>query len=163
MTSFSAVEVYGLAEQIERNGVNYYTTAAEKAGGRLKDLLLELAEMEADHEKTFQAMREELNDVELSLDSAPGNQEIGAYLRAMAEGRIFDLRSDPSARLADGSLTGQAVLRKAIDMEKDSIIFYLGLEGLVPSEKGQQQVHQIIREEICHIGMLSDQLVKHYA
>jgi rubrerythrin len=163
MTSFSAVEIYGIAEQIERNGVQYYRTAADRADGELKTTLLDLAEMEADHEKTFARMRRQLESPELQLDDSPGDEPIARYLQAMAEGRIFDLREDPAAGLADGQMDTQAVLRKAIDLEKDSIVFFLGLEQLVGSEQGRQQVHQIIREEIGHIGMLSQQLVEKYA
>ncbi len=163
MTSFSAVEIYGIAEQIERNGVQYYRTAADSADGELRTALLDLAEMEAEHEKTFARMRQQLESPELQLEDSPSDEPIALYLQAMAEGRIFDLREDAAAGLLAGQMDGQAVLRKAIDLEKDSIVFFLGLEQLVPSEQGRRQVHEIIREEIGHIGMLSQQLVDKYA
>ena len=155
MLTFSAVEIFGIAEQIERNGVRYYNAAAEQASGDLKDLLLELARMEEEHEKTFVDMRSRLDQAPLTLDDTPANAEVNAYIRAMAEGRVFDLRADPVDAVTPDA---GAVLRKAIELEKDSIIFYIGMKELVPGARQQAQVHEIIRQEIRHIGMLSNEL-----
>lgn len=158
MVRFSATEIFGIAEQIERNGTRYYETAAEQARGELEQLLLRLAEMEKDHEDRFQKLRAKLGeDVELAYEGKGANREAEMYLRCMSEGRVFDLRGDPVEDLTDG-LTEEEVLRKAIDLEKDSIIFYLGMKELVPSNAGKKKVQEIIDEEIRHIGMLSAEL-----
>jgi rubrerythrin len=47
------------------------------------------------------------------------------------------------------------VLRAAIGMEKDSVIFYLGLRDLVPSGAGRERVEAIIREELSHISAIN--------
>ena len=57
---FNADEVFEMAEQIERNGAKFYRAAAKKFPS-LRDVLLELAAMEDDHEKTFAAMRGQLS------------------------------------------------------------------------------------------------------
>ncbi len=59
MITFSADEIFEIAEQIERNGANFYRKAAESAEGDNRNLLLRLAKMEDDHEKIFATMRAE--------------------------------------------------------------------------------------------------------
>ena len=54
---FNADEVFEMAEQIEVNGARFYRASADKFPA-LKELLLELAAMEDDHQKTFAAMHE---------------------------------------------------------------------------------------------------------
>ena len=59
---FNAFEVFEIAEQIERNGVKFYRKAAESiSDSKIKQTLLDLADMEAEHEKTFADMRKELS------------------------------------------------------------------------------------------------------
>ena len=43
-----------------------------------------------------------------------------------------------------------------LSMEKNSIIFYLGLEEYVPERAGKDKVKAIIRQEIGHIALLVD-------
>ena len=59
---FNADEVFEIAEQIERNGVKFYKSAAEKIQDEdKKKLLNDLAEMEVEHEQTFKALRSQLS------------------------------------------------------------------------------------------------------
>ncbi len=60
---FNADEVFEMAEQIERNGGKFYRAAAEKFPA-VRELLLKLAEMEDNHERTFANMRAELSTKE---------------------------------------------------------------------------------------------------
>ena len=67
--TFNADEIFEMAEQIERNGVKFYNKAAGNVSdGEVRAMLLALAEMEVDHEKTFSAMRAELSDPEKQSD-----------------------------------------------------------------------------------------------
>ena len=55
---FNADEILETAERMERNGAEFYRLAAEgDIGSGSKQKLLELAEMEAAHEKAFAALR----------------------------------------------------------------------------------------------------------
>ena len=47
------------------------------------------------------------------------------------------------------------ILRVAIGLEKDSIIFYLGMKELVPENLGKNRIDKIIKEEMGHIRLLS--------
>jgi len=55
--NFNVDEVFTIAEQIERNGATFYRKAVKFAKDTaIKRQLLELAEMEDSHEKTFAGM-----------------------------------------------------------------------------------------------------------
>ena len=153
---FNVDEVFEIALQIERNGQKFYRRAAEFAPASTARFFEGLAAMEDDHEQTFSEMRQKLTGREGSLAGDP--QGWGAtYLRALAEGRIFDYQSDPSASLS-GAEDVEEVLRQAIELEKDSIFFYLGLKQLVPDEPGKARVDEIIEPEMSHIATLHERL-----
>lgn len=159
---FNADEIFEIAEQIERNGAKFYRRAAEFVlGDKARELLCTLAKMEERHEKTFAAMRADVlkkhPDWSADLTDPNGENEATLYLRALAEGRVFDLRADPSALLS-GEETLDSILKTAIGLEKDSIIFYLGIKDAVPADLGRDKIDQIIREEMTHITILNREL-----
>lgn len=156
----SAAEVFEMAEQIERNGARFYRRAAEGVSdGGARDLLLRFAAMEDDHEVSFAAMKKEhLATIPPGVQSIPGDEEC-AYIREWLSGQVFDLRTDPVSRLT-GRESAADVLRMAIQAEKDSVVFYLGLRDLVPKGQGADRVNAIITEEMGHITMLNRELAR---
>ena len=153
--NFNAEEIYRMAEQIERNGIRFYQTAAEQTDEESRrKVLLNLAEMEADHERTFAAMRQELSPSEKSPTAADPDDEGLLYLQAAAEGKVFDFNADPAAEIhADSSQ--EQILRQAIRLEHDSIAFYTGMKEMMQSAADRQKVDHIIREEVGHVTMLT--------
>ncbi|MCD4733989.1 ferritin family protein [bacterium] len=152
---FTIDEVFEMAEQIERNGANFYRAAAEGFDDeKLKDWLLKLAKMEEQHEKVFQKLRAE---VVTKADQKPivfdPQDENVLYLRALASGKVFDVNEDPA-----GKLTGKEelaeILKIAMGLERDSIIFYVGMKAVIPPNRGQDKVDWIINEEMKHIALL---------
>ena len=62
---FNADEIFEMAEQIERNGEEFYRKMAESiSDAQVSQLFLDLAAMEAEHEKVFASMRADLADQE---------------------------------------------------------------------------------------------------
>jgi rubrerythrin len=53
----------------------------------------------------------------------------------------------------------EGILKEAITAEKDSILFYLGIKDLVPQALGQNRIDEIIKEEMAHIHLLTQELV----
>ena len=47
------------------------------------------------------------------------------------------------------------ILKAAIGLEKESIVFYLGMKELVPTKFGKDKIDKIIKEEMGHIRFLS--------
>ncbi len=153
--TFNAFEIFEMAEQIERNGVKFYRKAAQSISDQdVRQTLLDLADMEAEHEETFAGMRKQLSDRERELRVFDPENEVALYLQAMASGHVFDLKKDPGEQLT-GTETVEDILKLAIDAEKDSIIFYLGLKDFVPAKAGKDRVEAIIKEEMGHIAVLN--------
>jgi rubrerythrin len=158
--TFNADEIFEMAEQIERNGAKFYRKAARgAAGASTKDVLLRLADMEVEHEKTFAVMRAELSTKERVSASFDPDLQAALYLQAMADGHVFNTRVDPSAKLTGKEMPAE-VFRTAIGLEKDSIVFYLGIQDLVGKALGRDKIAHIIREEMSHVTTLSGELAK---
>jgi rubrerythrin len=155
---FSADNVLSIAQQIERNGAQFYRVAADySCAVDVRRMLLDLASMEDDHEKTFTKLRGKLTaDEKQPTVFDPDSQE-AAYLRTMADSNVFNPRVDPAERLT-GDESLDEILRTAIGLEKDSVVFYQGLKMVVPKRLGGKKLDNIIEEEMRHIALLSDKL-----
>ena len=145
-----------MAEQIERNGGKFYRAAAEKFPA-VRDILLILAAMEDKHEKTFADMRTELSGTELQEVVFDPDEQAQKYLRAMADGHVFDIKANPAEKLTNKD-TPEEVLKMAIGAERDSIAFYIGLKDGVSNRAGKDKVDDIIKEEMSHIVTLNEKL-----
>lgn len=153
---FNANEVFEIAKQIERNGGVFYRKAAGNSPeGR--ELLLEIAKQEDQHFAAFEEMQKELTPREAESSAFDPDDEGALYLRAMADGYVFDVKKDP-AEILKGNESLEEIIKVAIAMEKDSIVFYLGMKEMVPRKLGEEKVDHIIKEEMKHIGWLSDKL-----
>ena len=151
---FNADEVLKIAEQIERNGVEFYERAAERFDGDAARRLRNLADMERTHEQAFATMRRELADAEQWLTAFDPEGEAGRYLAAFADGQIFAPRADAAALFGPES-TERDILETAIGLEKDSVVFYVAIRDAVPEALGEDKINQIIQEEMAHIVLLS--------
>jgi len=156
---FTADEIFEMAEQIERNGARFYRKAAEECvqDERARKLLRHLADMEDDHEKTFHKMRDSLPDKERGWSRFDPEDEAAQYLQSFAGGHVFDVKKD-ACDLLTGNEQLEEILRIAIGMEKDSIVFYRGIQEMVPEKLGQDEIDGIIKEEMKHITLLSKEL-----
>ncbi|HJN16867.1 MAG TPA: ferritin family protein [Armatimonadota bacterium] len=154
---FNAAEVYEMAEEIERNGAKFYRKAADQCEAEVRPLLLKLAGMEDQHEVTFKAMHAELPPEASQPLVFDPDDEASAYLQAMADGYVFDVRSDPAEALT-GDETSVEVLKMALEREKESVVFFTGMKQMIPEELGKEKVQAIIEEEIDHIGFVSREI-----
>jgi len=156
---FTADEIFEMAEQIERNGARFYRKAAEGCtqDERAQKLFQHLADMEDDHEKTFQKMRASLPDKERGWSRFDPEDEAAQYLQSFASGHVFDVKKD-ACDLITGNEQLEEILRIAIGIEKDSIVFYRGIQEMVPETIGQDEIDGIIKEEMKHITILSKEL-----
>ena len=150
---FNADDVFEMAEQLERNGAEFYRLAAETVSDpKSKELLIGLAEMEDEHEKTFALLRSDLSNAEKIKTVFDPEDESALYLRALADTRVFfEKKIDISSM--------KEILKAAIVAEKDSIVFYVGLKDFVPDQLGKSRLDTIIKEEMGHIRILSKELI----
>lgn len=154
---FNIDEVFEIAEQIEKNGAVFYTKAAERFSDySKKSVFLKLADMEKEHEKRFHTMRLEIAKKEREISEfLDPTGEAAKYLQAIANSKVFDIKSDPTVKFKDVRSVSE-LLRIAIDLEKDSIIFYLGIKQFVPETLGGNKIDLIVKEEMGHVQLLTD-------
>jgi rubrerythrin len=152
----NADEVLDIAERIEVNGANFYRRAARKTTRPdTAQLLIDLAAMEDKHKRIFAEMRKKLSEKERAEAVFDPYDEAVAYLQTFADGHVFEI--DKTDYLG-GKETIEDIIRMAIGMEKDAIVFYLGTKDVVPENLGKSRIDDIIKEEMSHITQLNRQL-----
>ncbi|MFH1974866.1 MAG: ferritin family protein [Pseudomonadota bacterium] len=149
---FNADDIFEMAEQLERNGAKFYRNAAESISDSVsKAFLLELAGMEDEHLKTFHELRATLTGNENSPTVFDPQDEAVLYLKALADTRVFFEKKMTEISMKE-------ILKSAIEAEKDSIVFYIGMKDAVPEKSGRDKIEAIIKEEMGHIRILSSRL-----
>ena len=160
---FNVDQILEIAEQIERNGVRFYKQMADRLDDQsLKNLLIELAEMEKDHERIFHAMRDDLTAKEKESTIFDPEEEAVLYLRALADLRVFDQKAESEFDIPHGLEEKEKIekiFHEAINREKESIIFYTGMKELVGKNLGRDKIDLIIKEEMKHIRLLTNRLI----
>ncbi len=157
---FNLDEVLEMAIRIEENGGAFYRKAAGlQSDTENRRFFEKLAAMEDGHKATFTEMRNTLTDTEKGGTVFDPQDEVSLYLSAMADTQ----GGEGSPSVAD-SLTGnetmEEVLNTAIGLEKESVLFYLGLKDMVPQKYGRERIDHIIREEQSHVAQLTSLLGK---
>lgn len=159
---FNADEIFQIAEQIERNGAMFYRKMAGTISDEnIKKELQNLEAMENDHEKTFSSLRANLSAKERKQTTFDPEDETALYLKALSDIRVFDKQAEKDFVVPAGSSEEEItrkIFREAINLEKESIVFYIGIKELVPEALGKKKIDEIIKEEMGHIRLLSSKL-----
>ena len=156
--TFNADEIFEMAEQIERNGAKFYREAAgNSSDADVKEMLLSLAAMEDGHEKTFIQMRQELSAEEKESNIFDPDDEVAQYLQTMADFHGTEGKVSPTEKLT-GNESLADILKIALQAEKNSIAFYVGIKDMVSSKSGKAKVQAIIIEEMAHVSTIGGKL-----
>ncbi len=155
---FDAFEVLALAQSIEENTIEFYEKVCEMHSKKSEcDFLLKLADMEKEHKETYAHMQAKLKKVSAESSNADLFTDIDLYLKA-----VLDSQSVEGSQFASMLLRGDETLREilliAIDLEKETILFYLGLKDVVRAVEDKEIVDKIIQEEKSHIVTLVGEL-----
>jgi rubrerythrin len=153
--NFNADEMFEMAIRIEENGARFYRKASKlQSDPQNREMLEKLEAMEKTHKLTFEKMRSQISDAQKTATVFDPAGEASQYLMAMA-----DTHGGEGSPTAADSLTGKESIAEIIDiaigLEKESILFYLGLKDLVPPNLGQDKLNEIIGEERRHIIQLN--------
>lgn len=152
LLAFSVDEVFEMAQALERAGEDFYRRAASVATeAPVRCALLQLAEMEHTHLQTFARLRERLpEELRTRPPRTPGEaDEHARYVRALVRTHAFG--PEAGTRLA----SPLDVLQRAVELEKDAIVFLLDLQELVPLQQGREEVERILDEERQHVRTLN--------
>lgn len=156
--TFNADEIFEMAEQIEHNAAAFYREAAGKApDSATRKMLLDLAAMEEGHEVTFAGMHRRLSEAEKEPTVYDPEGEAAQYLRTMASFHGTEGKVSPTQKLT-GDESLEDILKIALQAEKDSIAFYVGIKDLVTEKAGRDKVEKIIVEEMTHVSALGARL-----
>lgn len=151
MSLFEPSEIFQFAIRIEENGEKFYSQMSQKLENiKVKELFSFLADEEVKHKKTYEEMVSKIEKYE-PFESYPG--EYFEYLRAYANNIIFDEK-----KLAEKISTVNDAISAidfGINIEQDSILYYLEMKNLVP-ENQRNTIDQIIEEERRHFVKLSE-------
>ena len=132
-------DMLDIALRIESVGYSYYQKLSEKTSGEVKSLFVKLATQEREHAAVF---REMLKDADNSLIAKDWEDNVG-YLKSYAEISIF-----PRIESIDVPDNINKAISSAVEVEKDSIIFYSELSFFIPDCK---ELKDIIEEERRHL------------
>ena len=156
--AFNAAEVFDVAIQIELNGVAFYRKAAQYASDEaFRKELLDLGEMEQEHVARFTELKRDLIGEHGDAEWFDPDGEAARYLEAFAAGNVFNVTDDASKALTEQP-SARDILNFAIERERDSIMFYVGIKELVPKKLGRDKIEAIIKEEMGHIVLLNRKL-----
>ena len=151
---FTLDEIIDLAIRIEKNGEKTYRKAQnEVPSPELASMLQGLADDEAEHEKWFAKLREDM-DVEIE---DPILEEMGkSIFRSVLGDQAFSISDTDFSRI--DNIT--SLLELSIEFEKDTIIFYEMLREFIEDVKVLSGIDKIIEEENRHIKHLEEVLEK---
>lgn len=152
---FSAGDIFEIAIEIERNGAGFYRKAASQTSDTTaRQELLELAAMEDDHEVTFTQLKRDLIGDDKTVEWYDAEDEAVLYLQNFAAGQVFDITKNPAEWLTPETTLKQ-VIEFAMQRERDSVLFFVGMKNLVPTGRGSVKIEAIIKQEMWHIALLS--------
>jgi len=155
---FDAKDIFEIAIEIERNGAAFYRNAAAvMSEDSTRRELLELAGMEDQHERTFEALMARIAGNAPDAEWFNADNEAAQYLQNFASGQIFDMRAAAPPTLSPSILL-RDVLDFAVQRERESVVFYTGLKDAVPDASDKLRIETIIREEMGHITLLGRKL-----
>ena len=152
MEYMSVDEIVKVAIQIEERGKEFYSLALERAtDDGVQSHLRMLINWEAGHVLQMEDLRKTLvQDVADESMESPFGEDSSLYIKAIAEGHVF-IKNSNIADLAASCKTVKDLLLLARDFERDSVMFYEALLGVVRCEESKKAVQEILNEEKNHV------------
>ena len=150
----TAEDVFTMAVRIEENGNAFYAGAAQRyLDGKVKELFEELAQMEESHIAAFKKLRSTLPSSILTDTVWDPEGLAESYLQATADTHIFTVEVAKD-RLKNVKTPVEA-LDMALQLEKDSVSYFVGMKEILPDAGSKNEIDKLIRAEMEHIKMLS--------
>lgn len=154
----NAYEVLNIAQTIEKNGAEFYREAARHfAQNRDVSFLQSLAATEDSHRETFAAMQRQLSPE--SVSDAELFSSIDVYLKAVSDSADLE-GSEYASYLLTGDEDLADIVLIGLDLEKETILYYLGLRDLFSRKSDLDIIDSIIAEEKKHVVTLAEEYRK---
>ncbi|MEN6441596.1 MAG: ferritin family protein [Syntrophobacter sp.] len=157
---FNAAEVFQVAIEIKENSRAFY----EKAQNMIHDpdvqkLFADLARDELEHKGGIESLKAGLPPDIKSPTVADPENELDLYVKAMADQHVFRSCGALNVQL-DQIKDVQDALRLALQFEKDSLIFFLGMQDATCEGKDRDLITLLVKEEQTHVRRLTLQMQK---
>jgi rubrerythrin len=157
MALIDARELIRIAKRDEDVGAEFYEALAEKTkDGKLSERFLEIREQELSHSKRFQGMLDELSDY-VPREEQAGDYE--GYYNSFLSKRPY-METDDAVAMARSIADDIEGIKLALSQEKNTLLFFLEMKELIPSNQHKEFVQIVIDEERGHITELSEMLLE---
>ncbi len=152
----SGIEIVDVAKKLETFGIAFYDEAAKHAkSAAVRDLFEMLRDEEMKHERAFEKL---LASMTATGDDWRGQEEYLAYMSALAEDLVFPA-AEVARKMATDLTDERAALTRALDFEKESILYFNEMRTVV-REEDRHILTGLIEEERKHLQLLTDLLAK---
>lgn len=136
-------ELLSIALRIEAEGYTFYSNIADRqTSENAKRLFLDLAQQERQHQEIFKKLIGDISQNDSPMDNWV-SEEVAGYLKSYAGMLIF-----PTVERMK-QVSFEEALNLAVEVEKDSIIFYSELLPYAGNER--ETIKKIISEEKRHL------------
>ncbi len=149
---FSGRELIEIAIGIEKNGATFYDSlAGSTENPEAKGTYKYLAGQEREHAAIFQKMLSLVSDYK---PPETYTEDYNRYLKALIDSLIFT-DDKVTLEMARKVNSDTEAIQVAMGAEKDSILFYIEVRGIVRRSE-RRVVSEIIEEERSHLRQLMD-------
>ncbi len=154
MNFYSKNDIIEMAVKMEQNGYSFYDEGLRKKDldPKVYALLTKLRDDEKLHEKTFRALRDKLD--ELDLKGSTDWEEAKFYIEMLIKTHVFSDQKS-AIKLAQKAKDSSDLLNYAIQFEKDTLLYFHSILKFAKGEKVVKIINTIINEEVTHIDKLS--------
>lgn len=148
---FSGSEIVEMAVEIEKNGRDFYNSAALVLKDKnVKDIFKHLASQEERHIKVFEKI---LSGVKKYEPIEAYTDEYFGYIKALSEEYVFT-KKKKGKEIAKTVKDGKRAVKLGLSFERDSILFYYEMKNFVP-ESERNIIDGLMKEEQVHLRKLS--------
>ena len=141
-------EFLEVAIEIEKNGRSFYEAIARQGRSKeVRDIFARFAVREKEHENTYREIMNRLGGYN------PRQQYAGEHDQYISQLGNFSILNAEQARriLTKKTITDMEAIELGINLEKDSILFYSEIRGMVPLQD-QELIDIITNEEKKHLS-----------
>jgi rubrerythrin len=148
------LETLKIAENIELEGLRFYTEAMNKAeNDEVKNIFKLLADEEKGHSILFAKLYNEAKNESQNNDDYIYDEITSAYLKALADTALFNINGITNDKLKDVKDSKEALLM-GIQAEKDAILLYTKMHQVSKFENTKKYLGELIIEENGHLEKL---------
>jgi len=150
---FSGNEIADIGIQIEKNGREFYLNIARKLKSKeVADVFVFLAKEEEGHIDAFEKLKSFVEEESPMAESYSG--EYVEYVKGLADTAVF-AKKDKGEEIAKKVKSDIEAIDIAIGFEKDSILFFQGIENII-SKRAKEVISKLISEEQEHFRKLNE-------